>query len=140
MPRPFCCRRVPASPVSRCFQPLDGPVGAQEEILMTLDELEAIRLADLEGHYHEQAAGQMGVSRPTFGRILEVGRRKVAQALVQGLRLRIEGGPINCREWNQAGARKSKARCPHCRGRQEREANVTRPIDKPATIHLKQGG
>ena len=134
MPRPFCCRRVQGSPVFRCFQPLDGPVGAQEEILMTLDELEAIRLADLEGHYHEQAAGQMGVSRPTFGRILEAGRRKVAQALVQGLRLRIEGGPIRqigmgerrcevCRrEWNLAGDQKSNGRCPHCRkgGKSER--------------------
>ena len=94
---------------------------------MTLDELEAIRLADLEGHYHEQAARSMDISRPTFGRILEAGRRKVAQALVQGLRLRIEGGPVSqievgerrcevcCREWMQEGDQKSNARCPHCR-------------------------
>jgi hypothetical protein len=57
-----------------------------------LDELEAIRLADLEGLYHEQGAERMGVSRATFGRILEGARRKIAGVLVQGQALRIEFG------------------------------------------------
>ena len=51
------------------------------EVLLTLDEYEAIRLADLEGLYQEQAATRMNVSRQTFGRIVEAARRKVADVL-----------------------------------------------------------
>ena len=71
---------------------------------MTLDEFEAMRLANLEGLYQEQAAEQMKVSRATFGRIVESAQRKVADALVHGKALRIEGGPVQlerrrcCRE------------------------------------------
>jgi uncharacterized protein len=64
---------------------------------MTLDEFEALRLADLEGLYQEQAAARMGVSRATFGRIVEAAHRKVAEALVHGKSLRIQGGPVRCR-------------------------------------------
>ena len=63
-----------------------------EEVRLSADELEALRLGDLEGLYHEEAAGKMGVSRQTFGRIIEGARRKVAGALVDGKALRIEGG------------------------------------------------
>lgn len=62
---------------------------------MTLDEFEAIRLADLDGLYQEQAAEQMGVSRATFSRIVDSAHAKVADALVHGKALRIEGGPVN---------------------------------------------
>jgi predicted DNA-binding protein (UPF0251 family) len=65
-----------------------------EEVVMTLDEFEALRLADLNGLYQEQAAAQMAVSRPTFSRIVDAARRKVADALVHGKALRIEGGPV----------------------------------------------
>jgi predicted DNA-binding protein (UPF0251 family) len=61
---------------------------------MTLDEFEALRLADLDGLYQEQAADAMNVSRPTFGRVLETARRKMADALVHGKALRIEGGTV----------------------------------------------
>ena len=61
---------------------------------MTLDEFEAVRLADLEGLYQEQAAEQMKVSRPTFSRIIDSAHRKTADALVHGKALRIEGGPV----------------------------------------------
>jgi predicted DNA-binding protein (UPF0251 family) len=67
---------------------------ALEVIAMTLDEFEAIRLADLGGLYQEEAAEKMGVSRPTFSRIVESAHRKVADALVHGKALRIEGGPV----------------------------------------------
>ena len=53
-------------------------------VVLTLDELEALRLADLEGLYQEAAARQMGVSRQTFGRIVTEARKKSAQALVNG--------------------------------------------------------
>jgi uncharacterized protein len=61
-----------------------------KEILINLDELEAMRLADYEGLYHEKAALKMSVSRPTFGRILGEARRKVTTALIEGKALRIE--------------------------------------------------
>lgn len=61
---------------------------------MTVDELEAMRLADRDGLYHADAAMQMKVSRPTFGRILESGRRKVADALVGGKQICIKGGTV----------------------------------------------
>jgi predicted DNA-binding protein (UPF0251 family) len=70
------------------------PLRALEQVGLTVDELEAIRLADLEGLYQEAAAEQMNVSRQTFGRILEAAHRKVADALVNGKALSIEGGPI----------------------------------------------
>jgi uncharacterized protein len=65
-----------------------------EEVVMTLDEFEAIRLADLEGLYQEDAAARMGISRPTFGRVLAAAHGKVADALAHGKALRIEGGPV----------------------------------------------
>jgi predicted DNA-binding protein (UPF0251 family) len=61
-----------------------------EEVNLSLDELEAIRLADYEGLYHEQAAEKMNISRPTFGRILNEARRKLAEVLVDGKALKIE--------------------------------------------------
>jgi uncharacterized protein len=65
-----------------------------DEVVMTLDEFEAMRLADLEGLYQEQAAEQMNVSRTTFSRIIDAAHRKIADALVHGKALRIEGGPV----------------------------------------------
>jgi predicted DNA-binding protein (UPF0251 family) len=61
---------------------------------MSLDEFEAMRLADLDGLYQEPAAKQMNVSRTTFSRIIDSAHRKVADALVHGKSLRIEGGPV----------------------------------------------
>jgi uncharacterized protein len=61
---------------------------------MALDEFEAMRLADLEGLYQEQAAERMNVSRTTFSRIIDSAHRKMADALVHGKALRIEGGPV----------------------------------------------
>jgi predicted DNA-binding protein (UPF0251 family)/predicted Fe-Mo cluster-binding NifX family protein len=71
------------------------PMCELDEIIMTLDEFEASRLADLDGLYQELAAERMGVSRPTFSRIIDAARRKVADALVHGKALRIEGGPVH---------------------------------------------
>jgi predicted DNA-binding protein (UPF0251 family) len=65
-----------------------------DEVVMTLDEFEALRLADLDGLYHEDAAERMGVSRPTFSRIIDAAHAKIADALVHGKALRMEGGPV----------------------------------------------
>jgi predicted DNA-binding protein (UPF0251 family) len=108
VPRPQCCRRVAGPPLASIFKPAGVPVRQLEQVTLTLDELEAIRLADLEGLYQEQAAERMGVSRATFGRIATSAHRKVAEALVGGLALRIEGGSV--RTYDPA-----PARCPRCR-------------------------
>ena len=94
MPRPTCCRRVGGMPRCGLFKPAGVPCSSLEEIVLTVDEMEAMRLADLEGMYQEQAAGQMNISRQTFGRVIESARRKVARALCQGQALRIEGGTV----------------------------------------------
>ena len=98
MARPKCCRRITGKPDCRVFKPVGAPFAALEEIVLSMDEFEAIRLADLEGLYQEQAAERMNVSRQTFGRIIETARRKVAQVLAGGLALRIEGGEIEMPE------------------------------------------
>ena len=63
-----------------------------EEVVLTVDEFEAVRLADYRGLYHESAARLMGISRQTFGRIIESARKKVSEALIKGRALKIEGG------------------------------------------------
>ena len=90
MSRPKKCRCVNCTPNSSYFKPKGIPIFQLEEVSLSLDELEAIRLADYEGCYHEDAATRMKVSRATFGRILNEARRKVAEAIVNGKALRIE--------------------------------------------------
>ncbi len=92
MARPKCCRRVAGEPPCQIFKPAGVPASALDQVVLSMDEFEAIRLADLEGLYHDKAAAQMKVSRPTFGRIIEAARHKVAETLVQGKALKIEGG------------------------------------------------
>jgi predicted DNA-binding protein (UPF0251 family) len=94
VPRPFCCRRIAGRPAASIFKPAGIPVRELEEIVMSLDEFEAMRLADLGGLHQEQAAAEMGISRPTFSRVVESAHRKVADALAHGKALRIEGGPV----------------------------------------------
>lgn len=94
MPRPCCQRRVGCCPDATYFKPAGIPLRDLEEVNLTLDELEALRLADFDGQYQEQAAEQMKISRATFARIVEVARKKVAEALINGKALRIEGGPV----------------------------------------------
>lgn len=96
MPRPVKCRRVRGEPRTGCFKPA-GIRGCElEEVTLTLDELEAIRLADLEGLYQEAAAEQLGVSRQTFGNILKSAHAKVADALVNAKKMKFEGGVVQC--------------------------------------------
>ena len=126
MPRPHTCRRVGSGPAVSLFKPAGVPRLELEEIQLSLDEFEAIRLADGEGLYQEQAAERMGVSRATFGRILEAAHRKVAETLTAGCALRIEGGPVHpvrgyrlrCQscshEWSVEASRARPQICPRC--------------------------
>lgn len=68
-----------------------------EVVELALDEWEALRLADMEGLYHDAAAEQMGISRPTFGRLVERARHKVASALFGMKKLVVQGGPVAMR-------------------------------------------
>ena len=108
MARPRNCRRVGCMPGSNYFKPRGIPLSALEEVVLSVDEFEAIRLADLEGLYQEQAAERMKVSRQTFGRVVESARRKVAEALVAGKALKIEGGDVEM-------ASMRRFRCDDCR-------------------------
>jgi predicted DNA-binding protein (UPF0251 family) len=90
MSRPKKCRCITCTPNASYFKPRGIPLIHLEEVSLSLDELEAIRLADHEGCYHKDAATRMKVSRATFGRILNKARNKVAEAIVDGKALRIE--------------------------------------------------
>ena len=94
MPRPCCLRHIDVNPCAVYFKPAGIPVHMLAEVVLTLDELESLRLADLNGLYQEQAAEKMKISRPTFSRIVEEARRKVADALIHGKALRLEGGAV----------------------------------------------
>lgn len=90
MARPPCPRRIKGEAPIACFKPVGVPLGDLQEITLTADEWEALRLADCAGCYHAEAAACMGVSRQTFDRILRRARGQVACALVHGHALRIE--------------------------------------------------
>jgi len=90
MPRPRCPRQVAFSPPVAYFKPAGVPLRDLEELVLRPDELESLRLADLEGLYQEEAAERMGISRPTFARLVETARHKVVDALVNGRAIRLE--------------------------------------------------
>ncbi len=92
MARPPKERRVEYLPVVTAFKPAGLPKAALEEVVLTVEELEAVRLKDLEGLEQEECAARMEISRPTFQRILGTARAKIADALINGKGLRIEGG------------------------------------------------
>ena len=83
-------RRICCNPETTYFKPRGIPICRLEEVSLSLDEVEALRLADAEGLYHDQAALRMRISRATFGRILRGARRKVASTILQGKALRIK--------------------------------------------------
>lgn len=92
MPRPRICRKVSGTPKATYFKPRGVPLSDLGEAYLTVEGLEALKLADLESLTTTEAAARMEVSRHTFGRILAEARRAVADALVNALALRIEGG------------------------------------------------
>jgi predicted DNA-binding protein (UPF0251 family) len=125
MGRPKNCRRVGFLPDTKYFKPRGIPLSVLEEVILTVDECEAIRLADFEGLYQEQAAEKMAVSRQTFGRIIESAHKKVAEALVKGKALKIEGGEIDMSEMR-------KFRCSDCQYAWELPYGTGRPPGCPS--------
>ena len=92
MPRPMKWRKVCCLPESNRFGPLDSPANTENFINMTVDEYETIRLIDLEGFTQEESASQMNIARTTVQGIYNEARKKVAESLVNGKVLFIEGG------------------------------------------------
>lgn len=128
--RPTKWRKVEFIPNIQYFAPLEiDPVDLEENILK-IEELEAIRLKDLEGLEQEGCAEKMEISRQTFQRVLNTAREKVADSLINGKAIKIEGGnftrnicPVKClecgKEWNESYENfekilKGEYNCPDC--------------------------
>ena len=92
MPRKPKCRRVEFMPDVTYFKPAGIPFRFLEEVSLSLEETEAIRLRDIEELEQERAAKKMHISRQTFQRVLSMARQKTADALINGKAIRIGGG------------------------------------------------
>jgi uncharacterized protein len=103
MTRPKCYRNVCGIPDKNYFKPRGIPTVDLEEVVLSLDEFEAIRLADLEQLYQEEAAVRMNVSRQTFGRIINEAHKKIADVLINAKALKIEGGNVTLEETRPCG-------------------------------------
>jgi len=97
--RPQKCRFVKNSPQVTYYKPRGIPMTNLEEVILTVDELESIRLADFQELYQQDAAKKMGVSRQTFGRIIASARKKISDGLLNGKAIKIEGGNYNLKEF-----------------------------------------
>lgn len=143
MVRPQKNRIVAFSPDVSYFKPRGIPMVELEEVRLTVDEHEAIRLADFLDMSHEEAGANMGVSRATFGRIIQRARKKVANALIDGKAIHIEGGNYriisekrifmcrNCNyQWEEPRGTGRPKHCPSCNDKnflRISEANVKKP-------------
>ena len=127
MGRPHIKRCVEYNPGVSYFKPRGIPMDQLEEIRLKVDEREALRLADLEGLSQEESGRRMAVSRATFGRIVERARRIVADALINGKAIHVEGGNyeiisrkglLECAkcgyEWHTRAASDTQRKCPSC--------------------------
>ena len=92
MPRPRLCRRVYFNPSVTYFKPRGVRLRDLNESILTIDELESVRLKDLEGLEQETAAKKMNISQPTFHRLILSARRKISDALINGKAIKFEGG------------------------------------------------
>lgn len=125
MSRPCKPRRVCCEPEAVSFKPCGILPRFLEMVTLTLDELEAIRLADLEGIYQEEAAQRMNISRQTFGNILFSAHQKVADFIINTKRLNIKGGSVlmndrsfTCSKcghgWSASSGTERPDGCPRC--------------------------
>ena len=139
MVRPAKPRYVSDEPRFTYFKPKGIPLRELQEERLSVEELEALKLIDIEGLYQEEAAARMEVSRPTFHRILKEARTKVTRCLVEGKALGIEGGNyilsgdtrifecFSCgHQWGEpfgTGIRACESTCPECGQRTVRRAD-----------------
>ncbi len=92
MVRPRLCRRVRFNPDVTYFKPRGIPLSELEEVVLLVDEYEAVRLKDLEGLKQEECAKKMNISQPTFHRLVLSARKKICDAIVNGKAIKIGGG------------------------------------------------
>ena len=92
MSRPTICRQISFLPGVTYFKPVGIPARCLKEIILSLVEADSLRLSDVEGMDQKEGAAMMSVSRPTFQRILTSARHKVAEAILKGKAIKIEGG------------------------------------------------
>ncbi|MCB9503722.1 MAG: DUF134 domain-containing protein [Deferribacteres bacterium] len=124
MRKPYRKRRIEEPPSFQHFKPCGIPRRQLKTISMSIDEYEALRLADYQGLNHAQAAEKMAISRPTFTRLIEKTRHKIATAIIDGMELTIGGGNIEfantfhrCRDCGNerlGPAHRKKPDCPAC--------------------------
>jgi predicted DNA-binding protein (UPF0251 family) len=125
MVRPQKNRFVAFKPNTSYFKPRGIPMLDLDEVRLTVDEREAIRLSDLQGLSHEEAGRCMGVSRATFGRIIQRARKAVADAIINGKAINIEGG-----NFKMVDAARF-FRCHHCGHHWEEPRGTGRPRGCP---------
>ena len=121
---PYRKRLVQTIPNFKNFKPSGIPRKMLKKMELTLDEYEAIRLADYSKLEHLEASEKMKISRPTFTRLIDVARQKVATALIDGMELIIEGGNVNlkntiyecrdCGDLQESPIEKQSDNCPDC--------------------------
>jgi len=128
--RPVKLRCVAQLPSTGFFRPVGPAASVLQKVCLSVEEIESIRLKDLEGLEQEESAQKMHISRPTFHRILESARKKLADALINGKAIQIEGGNFGLpqsrfrcnndgHEWNvpfETLARRLPLSCPRCCG------------------------
>ena len=103
-PRPKNIRKVNNMPSVAGFKPIASNSSRKDTIFLHFEEYEAIRLCDYEMKTQQEASVSMGVSRPTLSRIYTSARQKIAQALVRGVVIMIEGGvAYTDSEWFRCG-------------------------------------
>ncbi len=97
MVRPKKCRFVTSAPETTYFKPRAIPLSELEEVCLTIEEIEALKLKFLDKLEQEQAAKKMKVSRTTFWRVLSSAGEKISDALINGKAIKIEGGTYKMR-------------------------------------------
>jgi len=124
MVRPVKPRLVDVVPEANYFKPRGIPLSVLSEIVLKVEELEAIRLKDLEGLKQEECAKKMGISRGTFQRIYNSAKKKIADALVNAKAMKIEGGDLKMRYGRMRGGPPAYCVCPKCGHKQEKIRGV----------------
>ncbi len=134
MPRPKKCRKVCQMPSTQAFVPVGGDASAPG-IILTVDEYEAIRLIDKEGFSQEECGTYMNIARTTVQQIYTSARKKLADALVDGLSIKIEGGDYQLCTGNETycgcgGCRKHRLVCAHYSQQEGNTMKIAIPLDE----------
>lgn len=133
MPRPKKCRKVCQMPTTLAFAPVDADI-SNPGVILTVDEYEAIRLIDKQGFSQEECGTYMNIARTTVQQIYTSARKKLADALVDGLTIKIEGGDYQLCSGEEdycgcGGCRKHRFAC--CRTHKEEDhMKIAIPLDE----------